>query len=455
MPEKKNEAKKNGLRGIFRRKESGSESIKSANDTESKPQEQSQRPPARRTYTPRYAARDMILTVPVEDRPDLVAKAKQNNLRRICSDIGFSTGSSSHARSASLNLNALSTHPNFHISRHAAMDLATPGISSSSTRSPMMYKFPSMPAVPLQQSSNAMELQWRGLSYSGPPSFPSQKRRPRNTQSLANIPKMIPESKVEHMGHGFDEMNVSEDGKNADNDSSSRASTPSSGYTPQISCRPRPTPVRQRSYFSHSGPLPDLRAQKYEEGKGKEPSRDGGNDQGRSPTTYNQPAHRASYESVSNYVISTKPLRAAQTAPASLPPPPPSTSEYPNSHRILESADIDTDSESSVSDSPRISGEHIKDSRAPSVAESESNGTDRSSVYNHSSPRTSSLSTVLTAPSDAEDAKTERAVKVGAESGVKQHDQCVSKVSLYIEEEEKTELLNVKTAETTKAKVEA
>lgn len=240
MPEKKHEAKKNGLRGIFRRKESGSESIKSANDSESKPQEQSQRPPARRTYTPRYAARDMILTVPVEDRPDLVAKAKQNNLRRICSDIGFSTGSSprppsSHARSASLNLNALSTHPNLHISRYAAMDLATPGSSSSSTRSSMMYKFPSMPAVPLQQSSNAMELQWRGLSYNGSPSFPSQRPRPRNTQSLANIPQMIPESKVEHMGHAFDVMNVSEDGENADNDSSSRALTPSPGHTPQIS----------------------------------------------------------------------------------------------------------------------------------------------------------------------------------------------------------------------------
>lgn len=415
MPEKKNETKKGGLRGMFRRKESSPEAPKPSNDAETKPQEQTQRPPVRRMYTPRYAERDMILSVPVEDRPDLVAKAKENNLKRVCSDIGFSTGSSSrasssyHTKAASLNLNALSTHPNLHISRNAAaLDPATPGSSNNSIRSLSMQRYSSMPTVPLQQSANAMDMQRKGLSYNGMPSFP-QRPRPRTTQSLANIPHSIPESQVEHVDYAFNNMDVSEDGNNADNDTSSRSSTPSSDYMPEIGPRPRPAPVRQRLYFSHKGPLPDLRTKKADKGKGKEQGTEWGN-----ANAYSRPSHRASEESMSDYVISTKPLRASQTAPVFLPPPPPPSSEYGRSAQAQASANVNVDSGSSSS----YTGDQTGDSRAPSLAESESYGTDHSSSCNNDSARTSSVSTALTAHSEAEDVKTEVAVKIDDASDV-------------------------------------
>ncbi|KAF2169843.1 hypothetical protein M409DRAFT_20256 [Zasmidium cellare ATCC 36951] len=416
MPDQKNDSKKSGLRGIFKRKESSPGSAKPASDTISKPQdEQSQRPRVRRTYTPRYVERDMILSVPVEDRPDLVAKAKETNLKRTCSDIGFSTGSSSrssssHARTASLNLNAVSTHPNLHISRNATFDPATPGSSSSSLRSLAMQRHSSMPAVPLYR-----DMQWKGLSYNGPPAFP-QRPRPRTIQSQANIPQMIPESQVENVDGAMQEMSLSaEEGEQADNDASSRASTPSFGYTPEIARRPNPAPVRQKPYFTHKGPLPDLRS-KTDKGKGKEQAGDWEVEESTSSDVYERPSHRAWDEPMSNYVISTKPLRASQTSPARLAPPPPPPP---------------SNSGSSASSASNNFVEQTKDSRAPSLTESESNTTDRSSAYIRGSPRSSSVSTALT--SDAEDGKTEKTVKLEDESGES------VKSSPYAEGEDETE----------------
>ncbi|KAK4506752.1 hypothetical protein PRZ48_000485 [Zasmidium cellare] len=433
MSDQKNENKKSGLRGIFKRKESKPESPKPTSNTDSKSQgEQSPRPPVRRTYTPRYAERDMILSVPVEDRPDLVAKANEARLKRTCSDIGFSASSSSrsssHGRTASLNLNAISTHPNLHISRNAAFDPATPGSSSSSLRSLAMQRHSSMPAVPLYR-----DMQWKGMSYNGPPSSP-QRPRPRTIQSQANIPQMIPESQVEHVDEALHEMRLSEEDDHADHETSSRSSTPSSGYTPEIARRPNPAPLRQRSYFSHKGPLPDLRS-KNDKGKGKE--QDG---EASTSEMYNPPSHWTSDDSVSNYVISTKPLRPFQTAPARLaPPPPPPSSEFPQQSQTAIDADSVVDSGSSASSASNNAAEATKYSRAPSLTESESNGTDHSSAYNNGSPRNSSVCTALTAPSDAEDVKTEKTVKLedGSDESIKS--------KAFAEDEDNTELKHVDT----------
>lgn len=443
MSNQKTETKKGGLRGIFKRKESTSDVSKPVGNTDSKLQEgKSQRPPARRTYTPRYAERDMILSVPVEDRPDLVAKAKERSLKRACSDIGFSTSSSSrssssHARSASLNLNALSTHPNLHISRHSSMDPASPGSSSSSLRSLAMQRYSSMPTVPRLQSTNAMDMQWKGLAFNGPPSFPSRPR-PRATQSHANIPQMIPESLVEHVDQGIDDVNLNGSGESADNDSASRSSTPSSGYRPEIARRPQPTPIRQRSYFSHRGPLPDLRT-KSDKGKEREQAGEWEREGAASPDTYHRPSHRASDESMSDYIISTKPLRASQTAPPRLaPPPPPPSSECTHNLQTTLDAYPALDSGSTASES---SNNAVEPMRAPSLTESESNATDHSSSCNNASPRNSSVSTALTAHSDTEDVRTEKTIKLddGSAQSVKSQP--------YAEEGEETESKHIDTAQ--------
>lgn len=443
MPDQKTETKKGGLRGIFKRKESLSDVPKPAGNTDGKPQEeQSQRPPARRTYTPRYAERDMILSVPVEDRPDLVAKAKETSLKRTCSDIGFATSSSSrssssHARSVSLNLNALSTHPNLHISSRASIDPATPGSASSSLRSLAMQRHSSMPTVPRLQSANGIDTQWKGLAFNGPPSFPSRPR-PRATQSQANIPQMIPESLVEHVDQSVDEVNHTGSSEGADNDTASRSSTPSSGYRPEIARRPRPTPIRQRSYFSHKGPLPDLRT-KSDKGKEREQAREWEHEEDTSPNKYNRPSHRASDESMSDYVISTEPLRASQTAaPRLAPPPPPSSSESTRNMQVPFDADSAVDSGSTAS---AWSNNAVDNKRAHSVTESESNATDHSSSCNNASPRNSSVSTALTAHSDVEDVRTEKTIKLddGSAQSVKSR--------TYTEEEEETELQHIDTAQ--------
>jgi hypothetical protein len=86
---KPNEASPRGLRSWF------SQKLKTKPATSAN---KNAPPPERKTYVPRYAARDMLMSVPVVDRPNSTSRPPSIRHQSACSDIGFMpTGSSSHS----------------------------------------------------------------------------------------------------------------------------------------------------------------------------------------------------------------------------------------------------------------------------------------------------------------------------------------------------------------------
>ncbi|EME49436.1 hypothetical protein DOTSEDRAFT_68263 [Dothistroma septosporum NZE10] len=131
MPDQKLEAKHSRILNVFRRKEAATTARNASSDGTQEPKKV---PSPRRVYKPRYAERDMVLSMPVEQRPDLVAKASEARLQGVCSDIGFNT--SSLPCSAFSHLGAgcrhLSIHPNIHLKLQGALNTLAAGSRASS-----------------------------------------------------------------------------------------------------------------------------------------------------------------------------------------------------------------------------------------------------------------------------------------------------------------------------------
>lgn len=260
-----------GLRAFFRKHKRSSASPPD-NATSQKPAEKVDAKEERRAYVPRYARRDMFLAVPVEERPDLVAKANEARLRNVCSEIGFNTTPSSS--SASLrssagrikNLHSQASQPSLRRTQENAPGRtfdAGPSRETvaGSSRAPLHEPSMSMPAVELPGSKNTTETYWRGMAST------YHRLASRPSQSALVGPASL-DDRAEGLNRAFPRMQS--------------INTEGASYGPATFVT-RPTDTAsstcrtQRGYFGHGVALPNLRASEVmPKGKGKAPIYDVG-----------------------------------------------------------------------------------------------------------------------------------------------------------------------------------
>lgn len=264
----KSENKPSGLRRFFSRKKRSSRSTQdstipseAARHTEQKEARQS-----RQSYRPRYADRDMILSVPVEQRPDLVVRAKEASLQRECSDIGFNTIASSSrssfatASSSSQTQSDVSMHPILQQRRQVAMQTRTAAssdVDSLSHHSGRMSGYSrsiSMPSTLLKQTGCATENYWRGMNL-GP--------RGKTAQ--------LDDAQIERVDHALKKIGRLESERASEQHLTS-LSSPGAGYAAnanhRLTAASSSSPRQSRLYFGHSNTAPDLRATR-DKGKGR------------------------------------------------------------------------------------------------------------------------------------------------------------------------------------------
>ncbi|CAK3889141.1 Hypothetical predicted protein [Lecanosticta acicola] len=245
----KPDAKPAGLRAFFqhtKRKASTSQlSVSSEVSSGAQPKQQGTSN-SRTFYRPRHAERDMMLSMPVTQRPNLVAKAQEARLQHVCTEIGFNTASPS----TSGRQRPLEVHPKLHMHRYSTMDLrsstASLGAPSSSgwCRSPGSLRSVSSP-IGHRDARSIATIDWaKGVVPGARPVDP--------TSDYASHSRQV-ESGNKGLVTPFERATT-------EAEDSSNATHRLLGAT---------CPTRQRpAYFSHHSSIPNLRARSIE-GKGK------------------------------------------------------------------------------------------------------------------------------------------------------------------------------------------
>lgn len=115
------EARPNGFFGWFSKKRKPAPSTEKPAVT---PNSNAKTASERKKYTPRYAARDMLMSTPIAERPNVEAKLAEQELQSVCEDIGFAAPSPYSYRSRadsttsqSRSISAFQTSRNFTPSR--------------------------------------------------------------------------------------------------------------------------------------------------------------------------------------------------------------------------------------------------------------------------------------------------------------------------------------------------
>ncbi|KAK4635014.1 hypothetical protein CLAFUW4_00984 [Fulvia fulva] len=275
MPDKKLEPKQSGFLGMFKRRDSG---LNSTHVPSNGKKEQSTTPSPRRAYKPRYAERDMILSMPVEQRPDLVAKANEVRLQGVCSDIGFSTAASLHSGSRNSRIGSRSwssrhmpTHPNLHLKLYGGASAHAAGSSVSSLHNNVLHgsgmnRMASSPASMRDKNTHAShaELSSRALEQYRP--------SPRSYHSVPAMSQLDTTS-IEAVNQAYAELGIS--GADFELERALRMSgmdydLSDVAHVGQRSMATHGTMHQRPPYFGHNDTLPNLKGGK---GKGKQATR--------------------------------------------------------------------------------------------------------------------------------------------------------------------------------------
>lgn len=295
MPDK--DAKSTGLRAWINRSKRSSTAPQDAVSSEASPVTQtlpdaasSQRP----VFRPRHAGRDMLLSTPVPQRADLVAKVRETKRKDVCSEIGFNTGplptSSGRTRSQPLFV-----HPKLNRQQLAHIDIdsslsvsgSRPGSSGGRLAGPS--RTASSPTESLHQRSGA----------------PGDNSNADLTDD-AGLPGK--QSGVDAVDHALRALDLEETNRRLAVASAKSAVLASEFSTSadQPSLAASASNAPRRSYFSHNS-IPDLRAV---QGKGKGKATEG-------HIYYNSSVPIPQAENKDSYIIRTQ--RPSRTA-ASVPP---------------------------------------------------------------------------------------------------------------------------------------